>query len=76
MDMARQSVSKQIAVLEGAQFVITVWRGREELHYLNPAPINEISERWINRHDRHRVRALSDLKLILEDHPMDKPSFV
>lgn len=76
MDMARQSVSKHLAVLETAQLVATVWRGREKLHYLNPAPINEISERWINQYDRDRVRALSDLKRALEDHPMDKPSFV
>jgi uncharacterized protein YndB with AHSA1/START domain/DNA-binding transcriptional ArsR family regulator len=76
MDMARQSVSKHLAVLEAAQLVTTVRRGREKLHYLNPAPINAISERWINQYDRDRVRALSDLKRALEDHPMDKPSFV
>ena len=76
MDMARQSVSKHLAVLEAAQLVTTVWRGREKLHYLNPAPINEISERWINQYDRDRVRALSDLKRALEDHHIDKPSFV
>lgn len=76
MDMARQSVSKHLALLEAAQLVTTVWRGREKLHYLNPAPISEISERWINQYDRDRVRALSDLKRALEDHPMDRPSFV
>jgi len=79
MDMARQSVSKHLAVLEAAQLVTTVWRGREKLHYLNPVPINEISERWIDQYDRARVRALSDLKRALEDHPVDyidKPSFV
>src|SRR6202046_5927356 len=57
--MARQSVSKHLAVLEGASLVTTVWRGREKLHYLNPAPINEISERWINRYHPDRVRAPS-----------------
>lgn len=76
MEMARQSVSKHLAVLEGAHLVSTIWRGREKLHYLNPAPINEISERWINQYERDRIRALSDLKRALEDHPMDKPSFV
>jgi DNA-binding transcriptional ArsR family regulator/uncharacterized protein YndB with AHSA1/START domain len=76
MDMARQSVSKHLAVLEAAHLVTTVWRGREKLHYLNPAPIQEISERWINQYDRQRVRALSDLKRALEDRPMKKPSFV
>jgi uncharacterized protein YndB with AHSA1/START domain len=76
MDMARQSVSKHLAVLEAAQLVTTVWRGREKLHYLNAAPIQEISERWINQYYRQRVRALSDLKRALEEHPVDKPSFV
>jgi uncharacterized protein YndB with AHSA1/START domain/DNA-binding transcriptional ArsR family regulator len=75
-DMARQSVSKHLAVLEAAQLVTTMWRGREKLHYLNPAPINEISERWIDQYDRERLRALSDLKRALEDHHMDNPAFV
>ena len=76
MDMARQSVSKHLAVLEAAALVTTVWRGREKLHYLNPAPIGEISERWINQYDRGRVVALADLKRALEKHPVEKPSFV
>ena len=64
--MARQSVSKHLAVLEGASLVTTVRRGREKLHYLNPAPINEIAERWISQYDQERVRALADLKRALE----------
>ena len=50
--MARQSVSKHLSVLEGANLVTTVRRGREKLHYLNAAPINDIAERWINRYDQ------------------------
>src|SRR3954471_24148071 len=75
LDMARQSVSKHLAVLEAAGLVTSVRRGREKLHYLNPAPINEISERWINRYERARVHALADLKRALEDTSMDMPSF-
>jgi uncharacterized protein YndB with AHSA1/START domain/DNA-binding transcriptional ArsR family regulator len=74
--MARQSVSKHLAVLEAANLVTTVRRGREKLHYLNAAPINEIGERWITRYDRDRVHALADLKRALEETPMEKPSFV
>src|SRR5690349_17866924 len=62
MDMARQSVSKHLTVLEEANLVTTVWRGREKLHYLNAAPITDISERWINRYEQPRVDALNDLK--------------
>ncbi|NEE01978.1 ArsR/SmtB family transcription factor [Phytoactinopolyspora halotolerans] len=74
--MARQSVSKHLAVLEAANLVTTVWRGREKLHYLNAEPINAISDRWINRYHRERVHALADLKRALEENPMDKPEFV
>jgi uncharacterized protein YndB with AHSA1/START domain/DNA-binding transcriptional ArsR family regulator len=76
LDMARQSVTKHLAVLEAAMLVTTVRRGREKLHYLNAAPINDIAERWINQYDHNRVRALSDLKRALEDTPMTKPEFV
>jgi len=76
LDMARQSVSKHLDVLEAANLITTVRRGREKLHYLNAAPINEIAERWITQYERDRVRALADLKTALEDTPVDKPSFV
>src|SRR3954463_13767461 len=76
LQMARQSVSKHLAILEAADLVTTVRRGREKLHYLNAAPINEIGERWITRYERGRVEALADLKRALEDGPMDRPSFV
>jgi DNA-binding transcriptional ArsR family regulator/uncharacterized protein YndB with AHSA1/START domain len=77
LDMARQSVSKHLAILEAANLVTTVRRGREKLHYLNAAPINEIGERWITRYERDRVLALADLKRALEeDTAMEKPSFV
>jgi DNA-binding transcriptional ArsR family regulator len=76
LDMARQSVSKHLAVLEAANLVTTVRRGREKLHYLNAAPINQIAERWITRYERGRVHALADLKRALEDTAVDRPSFV
>jgi DNA-binding transcriptional ArsR family regulator len=67
MDMTRQAVSKHLAVLEEARLVVTVRRGREKLHYLNPVPIGEIYERWIGKYERHRVRALNELKSALEE---------
>ena len=76
LDMARQSVSKHLAILEDANLVTTVRRGREKLHYLNAAPISDIAERWINRYDQRRVAALSDLKRALEETSMDRPEFV
>src|SRR4051794_3132891 len=52
LEMARQSVSKHLAVLEEAGLVATVRRGREKLHYLNAAPVHEIAHRWISRYDQ------------------------
>ncbi len=56
LDMTRQAVSKHLAILEDANLVATVWRGREKLHYLNPVPIHEIGERWIGKFERSRLR--------------------
>jgi DNA-binding transcriptional ArsR family regulator/uncharacterized protein YndB with AHSA1/START domain len=66
LDMARQSVSKHLAVLESANLVTTVWRGREKLHHLNAEPINAIADRWIHQYDRRRVQLFADLKTSLE----------
>lgn len=75
LGMSRQAVTQHLAVLEQAQLVIVVWRGREKLHYLNPAPIHEIYERWIRKYDRHRLQVLSDLKQQLEDdRAVDEPN--
>ncbi len=65
--MTRQAVTKHLAILESANLVVTLWRGREKLHYLNPVPIHEISERWIDKFERHRLQALSELKSCLEE---------
>ena len=65
-DMSRQAVTKHLAVLEHANLVATVKRGREKLYYLNPVPIHEIAERWIGKFERGRLRALADLKRKLE----------
>ncbi|MDX6395232.1 MAG: hypothetical protein QOJ73_6295 [Streptosporangiaceae bacterium] len=76
LDMARQSVSKHLAVLETADLVTTAWQGREKLHYLNAAPINAIADRWINQYHRERARTLADLKTALEEEPMTSTEFV
>jgi DNA-binding transcriptional ArsR family regulator len=66
LEMTRQAVAKHLRVLEEANLVVTLRRGREKLHYLNPVPIHEISERWIGKYERGRLRALADLKKRLE----------
>ncbi len=67
LGMSRQAISQHLALLEAANLVATVWRGREKLHYLNPAPLHEIYERWLGKYERHRLDALGDLKRALEE---------
>jgi DNA-binding transcriptional ArsR family regulator len=72
LDMTRQAVTKHLALLEEANLIATVWRGREKLHYLNPVPIHEIYDRWIGKYERQRLDALSDLKKGLEQSKQSK----
>src|ERR1700684_4493067 len=65
--MTRQAVSKHLALLEEANLVATVRRGREKLHYLNPVSIHEIGERWIGKFERRPLQALSDMRRALEE---------
>ncbi|MEU6677020.1 metalloregulator ArsR/SmtB family transcription factor [Streptomyces sp. NPDC046925] len=60
--MTRQSATQHLALLEAANLVSTVRRGREKLHYLNPVPLHEIQERWIDKFEDPRLRTLSTLK--------------
>lgn len=66
LDMTRQAVSQHLDRLEEVNLVATVRRGREKLHYLNPVPIHEIYERWIEKYERRRLEALRELKRKLE----------
>ena len=66
LDMTCQGVTQHLRVLEAANLVATVRRGREKLHFLNPVPLHEIFERWISKFDTPRLKALVDLKRRLE----------
>ena len=66
LDMTRQGVTQHLDLLEAANLVATVRRGREKLHFLNPAPLQEIYERWIRKFEKPRLKALHDLKRRLE----------
>ncbi|GAA2139560.1 ArsR/SmtB family transcription factor [Actinomadura napierensis] len=70
LDMARQSATQHLDVLVRAELVTVVRRGRERLHYLNPAPIHEIEERWISEFDKPRLQALSAIKNRAEEYAM------
>jgi DNA-binding transcriptional ArsR family regulator len=67
LEMTRFGVMKHLKVLEGAGLVVSRKRGREKLHFLNPVPIRQIHDRWIDKYRAHEVSALLDLKTSLED---------
>jgi DNA-binding transcriptional ArsR family regulator len=66
LDMTRQGVTQHLGLLEAANLVVTMWRGREKLHFLNPVPLQEIYERWIAKFEKPRLKALANLKRQLE----------
>lgn len=68
--MARQSATQHLDILQRANLVTVVRRGRERLHYLNPVPIHEIEERWISSFDRPRLDAISIIKHTAEENAM------
>jgi uncharacterized protein YndB with AHSA1/START domain/DNA-binding transcriptional ArsR family regulator len=80
LEMARQSVSQHLSVLESANLISTVRHGRLKLHYLNPVPLQDIQHRWIQEFEHSRLHALRALKLQAEETVMattdGKPSFV
>jgi len=74
LEMTRQAVTKHLVILEQANLVATIRRGREKFHYLNPVPIHEISRRWIQKFERPRLDALSQLKQSLEEPSSQDPT--
>lgn len=66
VDMARQSVTQHLRILEDANLVTTVRRGREKLHFINPVPLHEVYERWVRKFERRRLSLLHELKEQLE----------
>jgi DNA-binding transcriptional ArsR family regulator len=69
LDMTRQSATQHIGLLEAANLVTTVKRGREKLHFINPVPLHDIYERWVRKFETQRLKLLHDLKTELEGDP-------
>jgi DNA-binding transcriptional ArsR family regulator len=67
VDMTRFGVMKHLRLLEDAGLVVTRKSGREKLHFLNPVPIRQIHDRWIDKFTERQVTALVDLKAELEN---------
>lgn len=69
LEMARQSATQHLEILEAANLVSTLRRGREKLHFINPVPIHEVYERWVRKFETQRLSLLHDLKQDLEGKP-------
>lgn len=67
LDMARQSATQHLEILEAANLVSSVKRGREKLHFINPVPIHQVYGRWVQKFERQRLDLLHDLKTKLEE---------
>lgn len=67
LEMTRFGVMKHLRVLEEANLIVTRRSGRKKLHFLNPVPIRQIHDRWIDKYRARQVSALTDLKEKLEE---------
>src|SRR6476661_8384920 len=74
LGMARQSATQHLGILEAADLLSVVWRGRQKLHYLNPVPLHQIQERWIDKFEQPRLRALSQIRRQAEEYAMTESS--
>lgn len=64
--MTRQSVTQHLGLLEDANLISTVRRGREKRHFINPVPLQEVYERWVRKFEQQRLSLLHDLKQEIE----------
>jgi len=62
----RCTVMQHLAVLERAQLIIVVKKGRCRWNYLDVSPIQRIHERWINRYAMPTAKFMTKLKHDLE----------
>jgi len=58
LEISRQAVTKHLAVLEAANLVLPVRRGREKLHFLNPVPIHVTAMRWLRLFEKVKMTTL------------------
>lgn len=66
LQMTRQSATQHIGLLEAANLVTAIKRGREKLHFINPVPLHDIYARWVRKFETQRLNLLHDLKSNLE----------
>ncbi|MBF0695949.1 helix-turn-helix transcriptional regulator [Actinomyces bowdenii] len=68
-EMSRFGVAKHLRILQDAGLVVVRRKGRRTAHYLNPVPIQQIHNRWMNPYTTGFSQHLIDLRSVLEDQP-------
>ena len=68
-ELDRCTVMQHLKVLEDAELVFPMRKGRERWNHLNVAPIQEIHERWIVPNAAHATARLANLHRDLERSP-------
>lgn len=58
LGISRQAVTKHLLAMESANLILTVRKGREKLHFLNPVPIHAVAMRWLQQFDAVRLDSL------------------
>jgi len=62
----RCTVMQHLGVLERADLIIVKRRGRYRWNYINPLPIKEIHDRWINGYASEAIDLLARMKREIE----------
>jgi DNA-binding transcriptional ArsR family regulator len=65
-DVTRIAVMNHLAVLEDANLIVSEKDGRMRRLYLNAAPIQMISDRWLDDYTSHWARKLTGIKYAAE----------
>lgn len=66
-NLNRCTIMQHLAVLETAGLIIVQRKGRFRWNYLNPLPIKQIYDRWINKYSSGAIDFLNDVKKEMED---------
>jgi DNA-binding transcriptional ArsR family regulator len=67
LGMTRQSASRHVSILASAGLIVSHWSGREKLHFLNPVPVAEITDRWLDKFTKDKAKVMLALKDALEE---------
>ena len=60
--LGRTTVMKHLDVLESSSLITVEREGRKRFNHINPVPLVEIVDRWVDRHTQGLTRASLALK--------------